>query len=486
MQHKRIRQRMRGAFSHPHLFICFGALFMALLFQGSRGLWDPDEGRYSNVALQMIDSGDYLTPRRNDDALHVTKPPVTYWAMAASVHAFGRSEWSLRLPMALAFALTACLVFSLGRVFVPGRPWLPALVYLSSPLPFLAASVVTTDTLLTLAETIAVLAYVRFRFTVGTRYWLDAMWLAFGVAFMVKGPPALLPLLAIIVWEFKHGAPTILARPIGLVLFVLVGFSWYGWIASRHPGLLNYYLGHELVGRIASGEHDRHAQWYGAFVIYLPTLALGALPWAAIALWRRWLQPSPKPLPVNSQFLWLWLCLPLLVLFLARSRLPFYLLPLFIPVSLLVGQALSDLIFKWSHAAMGAAWLGILLAIKALIAQAPSNQDARRLATELSPLFPTPPQELVFVQTKARYGLRYYLNAAIEKVSLAPTDPFSASSYDDDLAHELAECEPGVYYLVPAPAADEFRKKTRQHGLVAHPIAALRELRIFAVDPCAG
>lgn len=73
------------------------SLVLALAFQGSRGLWDPDEGRYSNVALQMVDSGDYLTPRRNVETMHVTKPPVTYWAIAASVNVFGRSG-SVRVP----------------------------------------------------------------------------------------------------------------------------------------------------------------------------------------------------------------------------------------------------------------------------------------------------------------------------------------------------------------------------------------------------
>ena len=53
-------------------------------FQGERGLFEPDEGRYSAVALQMIKSNDWLTPRTHPQQEHLTKPPLTYWAIAPS------------------------------------------------------------------------------------------------------------------------------------------------------------------------------------------------------------------------------------------------------------------------------------------------------------------------------------------------------------------------------------------------------------------
>ena len=43
-------------------------LLLALSFQGVRGLWGPDEGRYSNIALQMVESGDWVTPRADGQA----------------------------------------------------------------------------------------------------------------------------------------------------------------------------------------------------------------------------------------------------------------------------------------------------------------------------------------------------------------------------------------------------------------------------------
>lgn len=464
------------------------SLVLALFFQGARGLWDPDEGRYSNVALQMVDSGDYLTPRRNDETMHVTKPPVTYWAIAASVNVFGRSEWSLRLPMALAFALTVALVYSLGKTLVPGRAWLPALVYVSCPLPFLAAGVITTDTLLTFVETAAMLAYVRFRFGGGSPRWLDAMWALFGLAFMVKGPPGLLPLLAIAVWEVRQRSLALVTRPVGLAAFAVIGLSWFAWIIHRHPELLPYFVGDEVVGRIASTEHNRNGEWYGGFVVYLPALLLGALPWTAVAVWRRVRDKASAPLPAASRFLWLWLALPLLVFFLAQSRLPFYVLPLFVPISLLVAMSLANLPLGRRAATLAALWLALLLAAKFFVATLPSHQDSRQLANELGPLLPAPPTEMVFVQTKARYGLRFYLGSEVETISLDDLPQrisAGASPFDDDLTHELTEGEPGIYYLVPAEQAAEFEARISGSGHGLRPLGSVRGLGVYSVEPSA-
>ena len=40
------------------LWVLALSLLFGFAFQGSRGIWDADEGRYVNVALQMVDSGD--------------------------------------------------------------------------------------------------------------------------------------------------------------------------------------------------------------------------------------------------------------------------------------------------------------------------------------------------------------------------------------------------------------------------------------------
>src|SRR5271156_520127 len=85
------------------------ALLAAILYLpglGRPALWEPDEGRYAEIAREMVVSGDYVTPR-DDFELYFEKPPLVYWTNAASIRIFGVNEFAVRLPAAL---------FSIGQV----------------------------------------------------------------------------------------------------------------------------------------------------------------------------------------------------------------------------------------------------------------------------------------------------------------------------------------------------------------------------------
>jgi 4-amino-4-deoxy-L-arabinose transferase-like glycosyltransferase len=103
------------------LWIAVLAIVLALGFLGTRGIWDPDEGRYTNVALNMLDSGDWLNPRRNDEVGHWTKPPLTYWAIAASVATAWTDPVSPRACRpALSYLLCVWLAWRIARRLAPG------------------------------------------------------------------------------------------------------------------------------------------------------------------------------------------------------------------------------------------------------------------------------------------------------------------------------------------------------------------------------
>src|SRR5215218_6329344 len=76
---------------------------IAFAFQGTRGIWEPDEGRYSSAGINMHEHGNWLVPTVDGEHPHLTKPPMIYWALASSFAAFGHNEWAARLPSALAF-----------------------------------------------------------------------------------------------------------------------------------------------------------------------------------------------------------------------------------------------------------------------------------------------------------------------------------------------------------------------------------------------
>ncbi len=463
----------------PFLAVVALALFLGLSFQGTRGLWEPDEGRYTNVALQMLHTDDFISLRRNEESLHFTKPPVTYWAIAGSVTAFGRTEWAVRLPMALAFAFTVALVFQLGKRFVPEKPWLPALIYATSPVPFLAANSVNTDTMLAATEALAVFFYVRERFGGGSLRWLDAMWAGFGLAFLTKGPPSLLPLLAILVFEISQGRSKRLFRPLGLLAFAVIGLGWFLVVIRRHPGLLDFFLGHEVYARIATDKLKRFPQWYGPFVVFVPTLVFGSLPWLAAAVPRlvqRW--KARSAMPDELRFLWFWLALPLLIFSLSRSRLPLYLLPLFVPVSLLLGRALSQCRWRPLTVALLTVWVVLLLGVKYGVAVYRSDKDARTFAAQLSPMLPGHPKHLMFVEDMTRNGLNLYFDSDIQRLSFKPRPKMlSDSSYDRTLAQALAQHQTQRVFIMKREVEGYFLTAVREAGKTPVLLGVVPEIR---------
>ena len=103
---------LRRAFRAWTWLVLLAAL-VAFGFQGTRGLSDPDEGRYCEVAREMLASGDFLHPQLEAQP-HYTKPPMTYWSIAASLAALGHGEWACRLFQSLAYLATVLLVAMSG------------------------------------------------------------------------------------------------------------------------------------------------------------------------------------------------------------------------------------------------------------------------------------------------------------------------------------------------------------------------------------
>ena len=94
---------------------------------GGYSLKEPDEGRYAEIPREMVEQGDYVVPHL-DYVRYFEKPPLLYWACAASYKLFGVNEWSFRFPNALAgLACCACRRPLRGpMVFAPAPASYPA------------------------------------------------------------------------------------------------------------------------------------------------------------------------------------------------------------------------------------------------------------------------------------------------------------------------------------------------------------------------
>jgi hypothetical protein len=136
----------------------------------------------------------------------------------------------------------------------------------------------------------------------------------------------------------NHQRPSLVSLP-GIILFLVLSFWWFAVLIARDPGLLSYFIGDELVGRFASTMHDRN----DPFWLYVPVILLGVGPWmvlwpGVIAGTLAALRKRARPLQNHHLFLLLWVMIPLGVFTLSQSRMPLYVLPLFVPLSIVMAR----------------------------------------------------------------------------------------------------------------------------------------------------
>ncbi len=389
----------------------------------------------------MARSGDLIVPRLNGEPF-LDKPPLLYWTMALGIRVLGENEWAVRVPNALAFAVSALLAGLLAtRLWGEREGRFAIWVYATSLGPFLAANVVTPDTLLGACVVAAFYAYWR-QFACGASpgrwLWAALTGVALGLGGLAKGPAVLIfstPIAALSLIDRLRGSRRLGPSWLALALFVALAGSWYAAVARRLPGAAEYLLEGQVKGRMFSAEMGRNAGALGGLKIYLPTLALAGLPWALV-----WLERVPASLRrlrgwragtvrrllragAPSLLMGLWIALPLASLLLARSRLPLYVLPLMAPLALLTARRLAERVPSTPRAQRRAALaLGtcvlLLLSGKAALARHAEARDSRRVAAVLREAGVDPTRPLVTVDIKknglALYGWRVIVPATFD------------------------------------------------------------------------
>ncbi len=320
------------------------AVFVMLFQLGGRGLNELDEGRYSEGGREMLASGDYLTPRLNG-VRHFAKPPLTYWAIASSMGVFGVNEFGARFPAALSALATLLAVYLIGRRAMgeAGALW-SVVVLLTSVLFLGVARLITTDMILTCWVTWSVWALWRWH-DLPSRRWIDLVpfYVFLGLGIMTKGPVAVvLPLFAAAGLRWRNPDLRMLRMGWlrGILVILAIALPWFVVVTMRNPGLLGYFLGREVAGRVLSDVHGRGEVWW----YFLPVLAGGLLPWtpwlAMVPLVRRGLPEREARL---LRMCAVWAGAGLLLFTLSRSKLPTYMVPLLPPLALITVMTLLRL-----------------------------------------------------------------------------------------------------------------------------------------------
>ena len=243
-------------------------------------LFEPVETRNAQLALSLIESGDWSVLKLHE-GYYWNQPPLQTWAIAASYKIFGASAWATRFPIALASMLTVLATFTLGRRMVGFRAAALGSVFLLMSIGFAAISRYTTMDATLLAVTTATFLIgfesVRRGFS---RSKSALAGVAAGLGVMAQGLMVVAlcgPPLAIACW-LGRGANPKANRMFGqLVWFalpmLLVAAPWFAYVGLCYPESLMQFFGNSNVVSLAAGVNHWQPFYYyilGIFVFMFP------------------------------------------------------------------------------------------------------------------------------------------------------------------------------------------------------------------------
>jgi len=384
-----------SALGRRRLLAAVFVVFAVLWFGGLelRGLFAPDEGRYAEIAREMLANGDWITPRLND-LKYFEKPPLQYWATAALFALLGEHQWTARLWTALTgFGGALVVALVAAQIGLRRDAWLAGLMLASSWGYFLAGQFVTLDMGLTFFLTCALGAFLLAQRTGldadAERGWMLAAWASMALAVLSKGLiGVVLPGLALAVYAVTARDAALLRRlhllP-GLAVLAAIAVPWFLLVQAANPEFFQFFFVQEHFERFVEPGHNRPGSvWY-----FLPIVLVAAMPWtpamiAAIA--RRGPAHAEQSCRIDvDRFLLVWAATILVFFSLSSSKLPPYVLPALPALALLTARRFPRT--EDARAAIGLTALAAALAACAFLIAIPALPKWEKVA-DLGPLLP--------------------------------------------------------------------------------------------------
>lgn len=329
------------------LLALFGLLYLVLL--GYRPLFIPDEMRYGEIPREMLAGGDWIVPRLNG-LLYFEKPPFGYWVNAISLSVFGENPFAVRFSSALTTGLAAIMVFFIGRHGYRSRvvPFLAVFVFLTTLEVQLVGTYSVLDPIFSAALNAGILAMAASSYSSSRRQmWLLVLaGLFYGIAFLTKGFLALaLPVLVLVPWLLVRRQYAFLFQKAWLAVAVaaVTIAPWALAIHTDQPDFWRYFFWVEHIQRFASDNAQHKAPLY-YFLLYLPALAF---PWIFLvpATWKGLKSDrSLSSRPGATLLLVLWSVVPFIFFSISSGKLATYILPCFVPFSVLTAVGLSAVV----------------------------------------------------------------------------------------------------------------------------------------------
>jgi len=312
---------------------------------------DRDEARFAQATKQMLETGQYVDIRFQDEVRY-KKPVGIYWLQALAVKAGEAAGipqarttiWLYRLPSLFAAIGVVLLTYWTALAFVARRTaLLAALMMASSVLLGVEARLAKTDAtlLFTCVAAMGALAriYLRNRRTpeAPIGWQLPAiLWTALAAGVLIKGPLILMVvgLAALTLSIADRSARWLLSlRPVaGVGWLILLVVPWFIAIMLKSGGsFLTQSVGEDMLTKVFGGQESHGAPPGYYFLLFWVTFWPGSI-LAGLAAPRVW-QARSEP---GARFLLAWLLPSWTVFEAVVTKLPHYVLPLYPAIAIMI------------------------------------------------------------------------------------------------------------------------------------------------------
>jgi len=317
---------------------------------GAFGLLGADEPRYAQVAREMLDRSDWVTPTLLGKPW-LEKPVLYYWEAMVSFRAFGVSDRAARLPAAFDAALLIAAIYFFLRRFRSGSELEGALITASCLGVIGFARAAATDMPLAACFAIALLGWYAW-YESRQHIYLGAFYIFLGLGTLAKGPvaPALAAVIIFVFVAVKRDWIA-LRRTLwipGIAVYLAVMLPWYIAVQVRNPGFFRFFILEHNLARFSTGVYH-HPQ---PFWFYLPVFLLAMMPWTLLLIlglverlrliWAEGREACSSAEDSWALFLLIWILVPILFFSASQSKLPGYILPSVPAGALLVAEYLAS------------------------------------------------------------------------------------------------------------------------------------------------
>jgi 4-amino-4-deoxy-L-arabinose transferase-like glycosyltransferase len=329
------------------LTLVIGTIFCSTV--GRYPLAAPDGGRYAEIPREMVATGDYLTPHLNG-VKYFEKPPLFYWLQAASIKTFGANDFAVSIVNAVMALLTSLAIYLVTRkIYSRAAGLLASFIFSTTALVFALTRAITIDMTLTFFLTCSLSSFLLATLSpVGLKRNLFS-WLMYAFAagaVMTKGLIGIVFLgLIIMIWltifrEWRNLKTYCVIS--GGFIFLALALPWHILVQIKNPEFFHFYFVEQHFLRYLTHYAGRMKGWW-----FLPlTTIIGLYPWLVFlpqAISHNIKKAFKKgPEYKTTIFLLLWTFVIYIFFTYSNSKLIPYILPIFPPLAMLIGNYLAS------------------------------------------------------------------------------------------------------------------------------------------------